>query len=770
MCGLKRIREDLLSVDVTLSASSEARNAYASAQESDAPLRKRAKVNHASTKAAQSKDPRRNKEISRAKFAASKKIRRNKQDTAQSFTDAHTPASTTQDEDQEMRDASAEGQSVYQPGAPRPPPAIALKTTAPAASSSSIALFHHLPPTLASDIPNNKYAPTDPITQRHYLQEVRHLELHPSRTPLQSPNSSVSLQVRRIIYERLFCGKTNDGCVPIYNSYGMKATRGATVSKAFLLGVWKWFDEESVVLPFAGRKDKEKKALKALGLGKENFPSPYEAKMTKEEMRADRPAVPQRRKKGSVEIGDEQVDVSSGSNSEAAVPRSHTPDRGDSVEEGEVSPDCGTNFVAGYFDASSIHERVHAAANTFTSNIKGLVHIRCGNQAFLVKKAALFEHCGFARKHFADPESCKDLKMHDRSPVITRAFIQAISGGNLPYFDIEFANGKDGRDVLGVLDEENCTVRIIAWDIYTCVAMHDLACTMDCSTVKDMVVDSILSLYAEELRCKKKRPGHKVERFELPFTYINHLSPHNDKGLIRLIADIHVDRHLPGNNSAVTWPQEINDHAYDVIEEWMYHSREDLEPVLTSKGRCQRYHVHGDEEPCYEMAARQNTTDAIRNLFTDLHEKALVSHQLALASTDPRTQHARFAVTQWTLRQSERAALALVFIAEHKQAIAWRKARALGTEEWKRGVERLERALEGYRDDYCWVWKYVEEHWGEGRWDGEGDRWTEEEFWKEVRGRGRVVYDEERGDGCERSKERDDIGMMEVCKTTSIHS
>jgi hypothetical protein len=33
-----------------------------------------------------------------------------------------------------------------------------------------------------------------------------------------------------------------------------------------------------------------------------------------------------------------------------------------------------------------------------------------------------------------------------------------------------------------------------------------------------------------------------------------------------------------------------------------------------------------------------------------------------------------------------------------------------------------------------------------------------------------VVYDEERGDGCERSKERDDIGMMEVCKTTSIHS
>jgi hypothetical protein len=42
-----------------------------------------------------------------------------------------------------------------------------------------------------------------------------------------------------------------------------------------VISLWKWFEEENVVLPWLGRKEDDKNRLKGLGLVPKNFPAPH---------------------------------------------------------------------------------------------------------------------------------------------------------------------------------------------------------------------------------------------------------------------------------------------------------------------------------------------------------------------------------------------------------------------------------------------------------------------------------------------------------------
>jgi hypothetical protein len=129
-------------------------------------------------------------------------------------------------------------------------------------------------PILACDIANN-FAPTDPTTRQSYLDEVSRKQLHPTRTPLDTPNSAVAIHVRHAIYERLFLGMSNTECIPNYNKHGGRANGPASVSKQIMLWASKWFEEENVVLPWLGHKKDDQRRLIDLGLAPENFPSPH---------------------------------------------------------------------------------------------------------------------------------------------------------------------------------------------------------------------------------------------------------------------------------------------------------------------------------------------------------------------------------------------------------------------------------------------------------------------------------------------------------------
>jgi hypothetical protein len=149
-----------------------------------------------------------------------RKIRNMKGKTAQSSLAVKITA------DQDMSDTATDnGEALQQPAAPAPKP------KAPAKSKT----FHLLPPVLANDLSNNPYVPTDPAARAHYLTEVKSLQLHPRRTPLQTPNSKVSQQLRETMFERLFCDFTNDECIETYNRLGGNARSGLLFPRHFYL-------------------------------------------------------------------------------------------------------------------------------------------------------------------------------------------------------------------------------------------------------------------------------------------------------------------------------------------------------------------------------------------------------------------------------------------------------------------------------------------------------------------------------------------------------
>jgi hypothetical protein len=127
-------------------------------------------------------------------------------------------------EDQEMSDASTDSDKELKVKVP----------PTPTTTDEQAASFPVLAPISASDIANNKPAWSDAAARQAYLQEVGQLQLHPSRTPVQTPISKASAQIRHMVYEKLFLGMTNEACIQTYNSYDGDAGCAEAVSNQFL--------------------------------------------------------------------------------------------------------------------------------------------------------------------------------------------------------------------------------------------------------------------------------------------------------------------------------------------------------------------------------------------------------------------------------------------------------------------------------------------------------------------------------------------------------
>jgi hypothetical protein len=127
--------------------------------------------------------------------------------------------------------------------------------------------------TRASD-PANTYAPdaTTPALRAAYLQEVGDRDLYFTRTPQETPSSSVKQIFREIIFGRLFCGWPNEQCVETYKARGGEANSAQGVSKLYLKHCPTWIEEENVVMPWNVRSKSDRKRLEGLGLTAEHFP------------------------------------------------------------------------------------------------------------------------------------------------------------------------------------------------------------------------------------------------------------------------------------------------------------------------------------------------------------------------------------------------------------------------------------------------------------------------------------------------------------------
>lgn len=193
-----------------------------------------------------------------------KKTKNTKDKAAQSSPAGDTAA------DQEMSKTDTDNGEALQKSAALPP--------APEAPAKS-KVFNLIPPVLAKDLAHNPYALTDPTALVHYLAEVKDLQLHPTRTPLQTTGSKISQLLRETMFEKVFCGYTNLECMTTYNQLGGNATAGAAASKTLIPSIPLWFAEEGVVLPYDARNVKDKARLKGLGLSAANFPTPHKTKV-----------------------------------------------------------------------------------------------------------------------------------------------------------------------------------------------------------------------------------------------------------------------------------------------------------------------------------------------------------------------------------------------------------------------------------------------------------------------------------------------------------
>jgi hypothetical protein len=306
---------------------------------------------------------------------------------------------------------------------------------------------------------------------------------------------------------------------------------------------------------------------------------------------------------------------------------------------------------------------------------------------------------------------------------------------SLPSFDIRFGrlgsySGYKDRDPVGLAFKKPDMVNEIVWDIYALVQLHELAVTLDCNIVRDMVIDRIYKMYSDELRLKTwTGKFDEIDEFELPFWHFTRLSLEKDAGFIKCIGDIHCDRAY----GDIEFPEEVSDEMEDVIinsyNSWQDH--EHLEPGTAVA--CRRYHAHGENEPCYRVIAhgyKAKTPQLISTLFNELRDEAFTANSATLETDRMWTDRAwkeMFCVRkmmQSSLQREERIANALreVDVLERQllsQATSKedRKLRTSKLSKWQKHVEIC-------RKDYHQRWKIFQEDWVE---DDRGHRLGEGE-------------------------------------------
>lgn len=650
-------------------------------------------------------------------------------------------------EDQEMRDALSDSDDDVKKGNTRPPP----KTTAAEAASYPILI-----PVLASDMVKNTWAPTNAPARQNYLQEVGQLQLHPWRTPLATPASQVSAQIRHMIYEKLFLGWTNDECIQTYNSYSGGARSGAAVSKAFLPEAWKWFAEENVVVPWRARKTTDQNRLKALGMSAKNFPAPHNTKTSVSGPRTQAaPKVPKEPKAAKapkqkqtqtaiLPAKQEQVRTTN-PDTDSQIPEDNDEDTApviDVTEYDRVSrqpvltkfEQTAVDFDDQDHGTPSIHELIRAATNAFgvdDEETDPSVVIVDGKRSYNVHAKALNKHCAFVRDNVTKG-FVTDVKVEGRDPVIVQAFINSVSPSprtTLPEYDIYFAETEmlDESDCLtdplGVTTSENLKARKIVWNMDACVMMYDLAKVLDCTVVKDLVMDRMMQLIQQEICSNTTQPANKFETLELPLSYLCELDIEKDAALFRMIAGYHLRR---TNSEEDHWPKEMADEMISDIFDLLYAPQGGYAPPNTAKGYCQRFQNHRNDMPCWKDAVRGwklKTGDLISEFFSELRERSANSHDAAIAETEaqePNNLHAlstlriQKEMMRWSLQQDEKIAEAMNTYDAHRRYLNLHTTSTEDKQTTQEKVNQWEAHIQYLKDDQDDGWGYFSERWCEG--------------------------------------------------------
>jgi hypothetical protein len=618
----------------------------------------------------------------------------------------------------------------------------AISATA-AISHGQPSQFVLLRPILACDIAN-KFAPTYPTTRQSYLDEVGRKQLHPTRTPLDTPNSAVAIHVRHAIYERLFLGMSNTECIPNYNKHGGRANGPASVSKQIMLWASKWFEEENVVLPWLGHKKDDQRRLIDLGLTPENFPSPHATRIAAGTPSNALPVAKTRKPKSKQIVAEKvtetlAVNDSSAEESDGTLHDLQEDEASDSESEEppqrmwdhrkyRLIPESNVLCEKENPLRPNIHVVTKAAMNAFDIEEDATTACIVNGRKYMAKKDALFEHCGFVRAAIGEAEDCPSVLFPQRDPTIVRAFIQAISPSperQLPTYNIEFLDTTtfhkcDGADPLGIIYPDNVIARKIFWDIEACKDMYSLASAMNCPVVKAMVTDRVYGMFMEERKQKRKQPQSSIGEFDLPIEFLQTLTLEKDAKFITLICTFYYSR-LPQSDTVI-WPELIPDDIIDYLEAFDWgRSRRTLEREGFTKMYCERHHLHRDDEPCHMVAGEERlaqTDDEIAQIFAVLRSQAYEKNYKALKKLEAdkpediqahMTHKLESELVQWSLTKQECIADIKYEIEMVKQKIGQRNA---SDEEKGKGEETLEvlgekgRAL---REEYYSHWEGIDE-------------------------------------------------------------
>jgi hypothetical protein len=560
--------------------------------------------------------------------------------------------------------------------------------------------FTLLSQVLAADMSNNPYAPTDSIARQHYLDEVGQLQLHPTRTPQNTPQSRVSQQIRDVIYERLFLGFTNGECIPTYHAHGGNANSGAAISKVALPEMPKWFAEEGVVLPWSARKDSDKKRLKDLKLGPKNFPAPHATKVavpgavkapktsatTRAQINPTTPTVskPAKQVPNPVTVAgaDPEDSQMSDENESVAQDRNRVDMPHEvGIERDENEATTGPQIAfEGHHGFYVPHLLVRAGINTFSVDGDGnevIVQMVLGGEKYKIHSNALSKHCGLVRNTLEEgylyADSVLDLEGLP-NPVIVRAFINAISPTpmpGLPTHDFEFDEtctyelyeAQSPLNLAKLEDEaSNVTIRKIIWNLDSCIQMYDFAKTLDCTVVKDMVIDRISEILSED----KGKTGD--EQTDLPLHELCAWSVAEDAKILRAIANHHMARLWPEDGEIpedMEWPEGLTEEQIKAIYKLCLIQEEDQPMFETPQDHCSWYHMHGKDEKCYKELAKDwmaETHGMLPSMYADLRERSAARNKKEAEEhrkVYPRSTHNRQLYIlqgefmQWSLRQEE---------------------------------------------------------------------------------------------------------------------
>ncbi|KAF2247244.1 hypothetical protein BU26DRAFT_566229 [Trematosphaeria pertusa] len=266
---------------------------------------------------------------------------------------------------------------------------------------------------------------------------------------------------------------------------------------------------------------------------------------------------------------------------------------------------------------------------TAANAVGSLVRIKVDGCTLKLGKDALREHC----QRFTSPSD--DENMNDELELdlsmfpsdIVQAFIQCISPvpqARLPplaFRPDEVDPYLDGQNRFAIIDEsKKYSPWQMYWDMEECIQMHRLAVYMECSLVKDLVVDRMHWLFVESRKVGPTKSGFDLIALAKP-EYINSLISDDDAPFLRLWADMMIEGLRDANPELLTW-EMFGEPAKQAIADGLATPEVACLHGARQGDFCAQYHSHG-HQPCHKEVANQiNTDDVVEELYLTLRESA----------------------------------------------------------------------------------------------------------------------------------------------------